>query len=214
VKEYHKIDSIFKRDPTGKFLLDEFSRPEFEYLANNLWQWTEKVDGTNIRIMWDGAKITFGGKTDNAQIPAKLLNNLNDFFFGQWKPGEDLFTEVFGTEGNVCLYGEGYGAGIQSGGNYRDTQWFVLFDVKIGHWWLQRESVQEIAKKLNLDVVPLAYNGEPRTLYDAVADIKAGGFKSQWGDFIAEGLVGTPLIPLMARNGDRIITKVKVKDFK
>ena len=29
-----------------------------------------------------------------------------------------------------------------------------------------------------------------------------------------EGYVGTPLVPLFARNGDRIITKIKYKDFR
>jgi len=29
-----------------------------------------------------------------------------------------------------------------------------------------------------------------------------------------EGYVGTPVVPLFARNGDRIITKVKYKDFR
>lgn len=29
---------------------------EFDYLKDNTWIFTEKVDGTNIRIMWDGGK--------------------------------------------------------------------------------------------------------------------------------------------------------------
>jgi hypothetical protein len=39
------------------------------------------------------------------------------------------------------------------------------------------------------------------------------GFKSQWGDFIAEGIVARPVVELKSRNGDRIITKIKYKDF-
>ena len=52
MKEYHKIQTIFKRDPENKFktlIYGEFSLPEFEYLKNNTWIFTEKVDGTNIR---------------------------------------------------------------------------------------------------------------------------------------------------------------------
>ncbi|MCP4215045.1 MAG: RNA ligase family protein, partial [bacterium] len=73
MKQYHKIQTVFKRDPENrhKTLLEgEFSIPEFEYLQDNDWIFTEKVDGTNIRVMFDGEKITFGGKTERAQIPA------------------------------------------------------------------------------------------------------------------------------------------------
>lgn len=39
------------------------------------------------------------------------------------------------------------------------------------------------------------------------------GIKSQWGDFIAEGIVARPATELLTRNGERIITKIKHKDF-
>jgi len=109
---YHKIQTVFKRDPDNNYktlLEGQFSRPEFEYLADCVWVFTEKVDGTNIRVMWDGVKVIFGGKTDNAQLHAQLVQHLRDTFT------EDLMMEAFGAEGNVCLYGEGYGAGIQKG---------------------------------------------------------------------------------------------------
>ena len=79
MKEYPKIQSIFKRDDHGKFT-DEYSVPAFEYLANNRWRWDEKCDGTNIRVIYKDGKVTFGGKSDNAQIPTKLLNTLQDLF--------------------------------------------------------------------------------------------------------------------------------------
>ena len=78
MKEYHKIQTVFHRDPDTKFktlLEGRFSLPEFEYLQNNEWIFTEKVDGTNIRIIFDG-ELTFGGKTDRAQIPNQLVNKL------------------------------------------------------------------------------------------------------------------------------------------
>ena len=40
------------------------------------------------------------------------------------------------------------------------------------------------------------------------------GFKSQWGDFKAEGIVARPNTELVGRDGKRIITKIKQKDFK
>ena len=39
------------------------------------------------------------------------------------------------------------------------------------------------------------------------------GFSSQWGDFIAEGIVARPKVEMKTRRGDRIITKIKYRDF-
>lgn len=207
MRKYHKIQTVFKRDPATKcktLLVGEYALPEFEYLKDCEWVFTEKVDGTNIRIMFDGETLKFGGKTDRAQIPADLVNRLNERFL----PQTDLFKEHFPD--GVCLYGEGYGAKIQKGGgNYRADQDFVLFDIKVGEWWLKRGDVEEIAKALSLDVVPIMGTG---TLEYLVKSVKFG-FTSKWGAFIAEGLVARPKIELKARNGSRIITKLKYKDF-
>uniref|UniRef100_A0A6H1ZD39 Putative RNA ligase n=1 Tax=viral metagenome TaxID=1070528 RepID=A0A6H1ZD39_9ZZZZ len=210
MKEYHKIQTVYKRDPENHYktlLIGEFSLLEFEYLRNNQWIFTEKVNGTNIRIMFNGGEITFGGKTDNAQIPAFLVKKLQERFLNQ----SDKFIEKFGLDPiEVCLYSEGYGAKIQKGGgNYRQDQDIVLFDVKIDKWWLQREDVEDIAKFFNLDIVPIIGEG---TLEEMVEKVKCG-FNSIWGDFTAEGIVARPKIELKSRNGLRIITKIKYKDF-
>jgi hypothetical protein len=212
MREYHKIQTIFKREEHGKrrVIEGQYSLPEFEYLKDNSWVFTEKVDGTNIRIMWDGSNVTFGGKTDNAQMPVFLLYRLQELFE---KDGRiELFREVFkDMDGGVCLYGEGYGAKIQKGGGcyIRDGVDFVMFDVRIGDWWLERHNVEEIAGKFGLRVVPKIGIG---TLADAVK-IAKDGLRSTWGGFQAEGLVLRPTVELKTRRGDRIITKIKCKDF-
>lgn len=207
MKEYHKIQTLFKRDLNAKkkpIIEGSWTTPEFEYLAKNDWDFTEKVDGTNIRVMFDDGYIRFGGKTDSAQIPAQLVSRLEDRFI----PIKEKFSEIF--DGDVCLYGEGYGAKIQKGGgNYRDDQDFVLFDVKVGDWWLRRDDVVDVATKLGLDVVPVIGGG---SLFDAI-DIVKTGFKSTWGEFYAEGIVARPKIELKTRSGERIITKIKTRDF-
>ena len=207
MKEYHKIQTVFLRDPETKFktlLEGQFALPEFKYLANNEWVFTEKVDGMNIRVMFDGSQIAFSGKTDNAQIPASLVTRLQDIFL----PQLETFMEKF-VDG-VCLYGEGYGARIQKGGgNYRQDQYFVLFDVKIGDWWLERSSVEEIADTLSLDIVPVIGTG---TRYDMVEKVRCS-FNSVWGNFQAEGIVARPSCELKSRNGHRVITKLKHRDF-
>lgn len=208
---YHKIQTVFLRNPETKFktlLEGQYSKPEFEYLANNEWVYTEKVDGTSIRVIFNGERITFGGKTDRSQIPAQLVTRLEEVFL----PKLDAFSEIF--SGEVCIYGEGYGAKIQKGGgNYNPFQDFVIFDIKVGDWWLERENILDIAAKLDLQldlvVVPIIGRG---TLPEMVGMVREG-FNSIWGDFRAEGIVARPAVELKARNGSRIITKLKCKDF-
>ncbi len=224
MNEYPKIQSVFKRDEkTHKFIIGDWTLPEFEYLADVPWLWTEKVDGTNIRINWgDGRPIQYGGRTDNAQIPAKLVNALDELFqpyargaFSKWTPpkeyGEKRFSEIFKAAEDVTLYGEGYGAGIQKGGgNYSQEQKFILFDVKIGNWWLQREDVEDIAIKLGLDIVPV---WDRVSITEMLSDFYAGYPMSAWDNVEMEGVVGHPLVELRTRRGDRIMTKIKGKDF-
>jgi len=206
MKEYHKIQSLFKRDEkTHKFIVGEYSLPEFYYLRDNEWTMTEKIDGTNIRIGWIpeiGKK--FGGRTDNAQTPTFLLDKLQYLF------PDKLLSDVFPST-EVSLYGEGYGAKIQKGGgNYiPDGCDFILFDVMIGGWWLERENVEDIARKLHINVVPIIMRG---TIHDAIMAIH-GGVGSTFGDFLAEGMVLKPTTELFTRNGKRIVTKIKHRDF-
>lgn len=210
MKTYHKINTLFKRDEkTHNIILGDYSLPEFEYLKNNLWMWTEKIDGTNIRIIYETfpySQISFKGKSDDAQIPLKLMEYLNNTF------KLDDFKKIFGEEPKrVCLYGEGFGAGIQKGGgNYSPTPKFILFDVWIDSWWLSRENIEDIANKLNIEIVPIVL--EKSSIETAITLCKSG-FNSIYGDFKAEGLVGIPLVPLFDRKGKRIIVKLKYKDF-
>jgi hypothetical protein len=209
MNEYHKIDTVFQRDAATKhksLIFGAYSNPAFEYLANNIWGFTEKVDGTNIRIMFKDGRVSFGGKTDAAQIPAFLVDRLRQKF--DTPEQIEVFRAIFPDGG--CLYGEGYGAKIQKGGgNYRADQDFVLFDVRVGSWWLMRDAVEDVAARLGLEVVPIIGRGT----IAAMLDLAQTGFHSQWGPFVAEGIVARPECELMTRNGQRIITKIKHKDF-
>ena len=204
---YPKISSPFKRHTEGpqrnKLDHTRWARPEFEALADLDWYWTEKVDGTNVRVIWDGYKVEFGGRTDNAQMPAPLVSALRELF------PEELLEQQFGVNPAI-LYGEGFGAKIQKGGgNYRPDQGFALFDVKRGDWWLLPEDVAGIAESMKLDDAPLVLRG---SVHDAIEHVR-GGLLSRWGSFAAEGLVGRPPMGIRARDGDRLLLKVKSVDF-
>jgi hypothetical protein len=205
MNEYHKIQTVYLRDPETKFktlLEGQYALPEFEFLANNEWVWTEKVDGTNIRIII-AEQITFGGRTDNAQLPSRLVERLQEIFL----PQEETLRELFPD--GACLYGEGYGGKIQKGSRYGMEQDFVLFDVNVGGLWLQRYGAVEVADYIGLDIVPTIGTG---TLYEMIEKTRPG-FKSLWGNFIAEGIVARPKTELQSRRGHRIITKIKCRDF-
>lgn len=210
MKQYQKIQTVYFRDSKNnhKTLLEgTWAKPEFELLKDIDWICTEKIDGTNIRIMWDGENVRFGGKTDNAQIPTILITALQDTFTNE------KMKACFPDVDNVCLYGEGYGKKIQKGGNYLpDRADFILFDVKVGDWWLNRDANEDIAKKLEIRVVPIMGIWK---LEQAIEFVKKG-FKSTIADnkdYIAEGLIMKPVTELFNRKGERIISKIKYKDF-
>nr|DAT04972.1 MAG TPA: RNA ligase [Caudoviricetes sp.] len=208
LKEYHKIETLFERDEKTKKLVEGKYRNEaIKYLKDNQWQFTEKIDGTNIRIYWDGHRVSFYGRTDKAQIPANLMNRLVELFGGE--TNEQLFEQKFG-ETEVILYGEGYGEKIQNGGLYRKGQDFILFDVMIADNYQSRESVEDIAKYFGIDIVPIILEG---TLQEAVNYVKSKP-KSSIGAANSEGVVGRPVIELQDRCGKRIIVKIKVRDFE
>lgn len=209
MREYHKIETLFERDTDGsKKLIPGLWRNEtVKFLAENEWVFTEKIDGTNIRVHWDGHKVTFGGRTERAQIPVKLVAFLNETFGGE--TNAQLFEQKFGDM-EVTLYGEGYGPGIQSGGAYRSDVSFILFDVLVGNLWLRRESVEAIAAAFGIDAVPVLGKG---TLAEAV-DIVKKAPKSTIGTAPMEGIVARPAVEVLDRCGKRVIVKIKVRDFK
>lgn len=218
--EYQKIQTLFKRDERNIIIPDQFTYPEFEVLKDLKWECTEKIDGTNIRIELessgnpeDGIIMSFKGRTDKAIIPEHLLTKLN-WLFDREHLMEALNITDETQNCNITLYGEGYGAKIQKGGNYisNDVN-FILFDVKIGKWWLDRESIKDIANKLGISAVPLMGY---MTIPEAIEYVKKG-FKSTIAenkDYDAEGLVLKTPCGLLKRDGERLITKIKTVDFR
>ena len=207
--EYNKIDTVYERDVNGtkRLIEGQFRSEAVRYLAGNMWDFTEKIDGTNIRVHWDGHKITFGGRTERAQIPTHLINKLTDIFLTN--EVEELFEQKFG-EHEVILFGEGYGAKIQNGGLYRSDVGFILFDVMINGNYQPRASVEDVAACFGLEIVPIVLRG---TIEDGVRLVKAHP-RSTIGTAPMEGVVGRPAVEMCDRCGKRVIVKIKACDFK
>lgn len=208
---YQKIQNIYKRDPqTKKIIEKEFTSKELDYLKDNLWEGTEKVDGTNIRVIWDGFRVSFGGRTDKAEIPTPLATKLNQMFSGS--EIEQLFEQKFG-EKNVILFGEGFGPKIQkSGGTYRKENDFILFDVMINDKYLSRDNVEDVAAYFGIQCVPVVFRG---TLQEAVDFVKTNPESkvATNGKMTMEGIVVKPAVELCDSKGERIIVKIKCCDY-
>lgn len=232
MKEYSKINTIFNRDTNNIIMLHSgYVRPEVEWLKDCLWEATSKIDGTNTSIHLiptinpeDNSvtySIEYHGRTEKAVIPLELLQHLQTNY-----PIEKVMS-AFGLEQGqptdpnkpiepYIIYGEGYGRKIQAGGNYiKDGVSFIVFDVRIGDWWLLRDAMLGIADKLGAPTVP--YHGL-MTIQQAIDKVKAG-FKTcipnaSNPDYLEEGLVLKSPYGLRMRNGERLIVKIKYCDFQ
>jgi hypothetical protein len=245
---YQKINTIFMRDAKNVIMpYEPFTEPEFEYLRGLKWRGECKIDGTNMRIevtkskIWDdpveGSRVEgvaftvrIAGKTDNAQIPPKLLkfmeeNYTKDKVLASLGLKEFIPIDEWETEHNwldydqipniYTIYGEGYGAGIQkAGGNYiKNGVGFIVFDVKVNDIYLKTDARDEIANKLSAPIVPLMGYF---TLDEAIDFVRKGFKTGLWDnkDFIEEGLVLRTDLGLRNRMGKRLIVKVKYEDFQ
>lgn len=222
--EYPKIETLFDRGEDFVVDTTKFRLPEFENIKR--WHVTEKIDGTNVRVMYKTTgspdnlgRVTFGGRTDDASMPTFLLNMLQETFtlekllaaFTPSAPNEVL---------EVVLYGEGYGPKINKGGNYRSQEQgvsFRLFDVRVGQWWLNWNNIEDVARKLDISTVPV--------LADAVGlDWLIGLVQEEFNSvvaeqerrvgFTAEGVVARTDPLLFTRKGERLMWKLKARDFR
>ena len=204
--EYHKIGTLFER--REDFTVDPSKLKKSVLATISPWDVTEKIDGTNVRVMLSEAgDVTFGGRTDNAQMPADLLMKLMQMF-PQQKMTEALWLN--GEPTQAILFGEGYGAGIQKGGTYRADKSFILYDVLCaGKWWLDKEAVDDVAAKIGIETVP--YLG--RMTLEEIVTLVREPFASKIGTGMAEGIVARPIETLFDKRGERVIIKLKTKDF-
>lgn len=209
MKEYQKISNIFKFDEKYRTIVG--MTDTYQALRNIEWIGTEKVDGTNIRIYWDGYKIQIAGRTEKSQIPEHLMNYLSNLFLT--KEMEYVFEQMFG-EKETYLFGEGYGFKIQANGDEyfedRKSVGFILFDVNIGGFDLSRDNVNDIAEKLGLKSVPVVFKGN---LNEAIEFVKKHPVSTLgYGNHEMEGLVLQPVIQLYDAKHKLIKCKCKYCD--
>jgi ATP-dependent RNA circularization protein (DNA/RNA ligase family) len=209
--KYPKIETLYNRDDNFKVVPGDFRVPEFALVKR--WLFTEKIDGRNHRIILhhDG-QVKHRGRTDRAQFA--------DFEMAgaQAAIDEDQLRYVI-KEGDsgwplTILYGELYGPKIQGGGKYRDDVGFRLFDIRIEDWWMNWSDVVDIGTQLGLQIVPVLgeYDSWLPTCLDELLDLLPDGSRLEKpGE--PEGVVARTEPLLMTRRGDRLMWKLKVRDF-
>jgi hypothetical protein len=192
----------------------------------------EKIDGMNMRAVWnpyDDPEVYIYGRTDRAQIPGDLMEQMRSF------ANTETFTRVFGLDENgeplyekhpsqVVLFGEGYGPGIQQGGHYRADKDFALFDVCINGRWCRWDTVTEIAEALDVETVPVLGTGMSTedvqilvsSMCDCTEDPEWRGqlWHRPWLSEKPEGVIARTDPYLFDGRGRRVMFKHKVRDVK
>jgi len=199
--------------------------PRIEYVidtVNNIeYEETNEILGVHF-------DVTIKGKIDNSQIPSMLKKYMEDNYpkekvleaigLKEFIPVNEWVDHKWNDVIDIpkyTIYGEGYGAKIQKAGeNYiKNGVSFVGFDVKVNDIYLLTNNRDDIINKLGAPIAPfIGYF----TLDEAIEYVRKG-FKSRIAenkDFIAEGLVLRTELGLKNRRGERLIIKIKYKDFQ
>lgn len=227
---YPKIQTLYNRDENFKVNIDEFRWKEFEMIQ--FWDIYEKVDGRNVRLLVEPTKITsgkksypsyrmyYGGRKVRSTFSVKEHDCLKDLV------SKSVLEEVFipYIPAQYVIFGELYGVGVQSGGNYRPDLTFKVFDIFVldeknvyGGWWLEREDMMELSASLGLDVVPFMGQYTVDDVYDFLIGEPTSIISEMEGgnpEYIMEGVVARSSPMLFTRRGERVMWKLKCKDFE
>lgn len=212
--KYPKIETVYKRDMEGtKQLIEgDFRDKTVEMLAEfPIWDCYEKLDGSNHQIFWDGHSLTLGGRTENSNIPKRVVEYYNRKFNNN--ETEELFEQMFHDRQKV-LYFEAIGEKIQTfGAKYGEVR-FVLLDVYDvnNNSWLSYDLLKDLALALNVECKFLYL--ESSTLGNAIELVRSKPFSIHAdGSLPIEGVVCLPKCELKDWTGNRVIVKIKGCDF-
>jgi hypothetical protein len=199
---YESIENLFIRDTNTHKCIPVFKSPVVQYLNECAWYLTEKIDGMNIRVIFDNdGEFVVRGRSDKAVLAEDLVQHI---------------TALFDTVdfANVIVYGEGYGGSIQKGSKYGQDKKFIMFDIattvdgKVVRW-MPFADVCEQGEAWDIPVVPVYGTANLKFGTEMVAD----GLHSHFGDFTAEGIVARPLCDNIVVYGRNLKVKIKHRDI-
>lgn len=205
--EYQKIETLHAFDQETKKYKKDYYNPIVAYLAPLPWICSEKFDGTNIRVHYDGHRVEWSGRTDKSTLPAEIEKLLSDTF-GE---SEIIFEQNF-EDKDVILFMECYGGKVQ-GGIYGGKERLIGFDVMVNGTYLDKSQVADVMGKFGVEAVeffevPNLAEAERIALEWAPATHVEDGKKTR-----IEGLVCVPKARLYDFRGHRICVKIKHRDL-
>ena len=170
------------------------------------WCFKRKLDGQNMRVRWDGEQALWNGKSDKFSCGSDLSDYMNHTFL------EELFEEKFGRDCEVYLFGEHMGPKVQGNELGLQESEFVLFDVRINGYWQSQFSIEDIARFFKIHTCydfmgDLDEYSTTGTLIELINAVEQGKFKD-W-----EGIVALPQVECRNQRGDRIVCKIKTRDY-
>ena len=204
---YQKIERLFRFDSVSKhFIKNAYANKAVSLLLNNDWVFTEKIDGMNFRIYWNGHTLTYAGRTDDAKFSEYEKAFIESELVTPER--EIMFEQMFGEK--TCLvYGELYGNKIGKVGNlYSDKLDFRVFDVEVMGIMLAWEN--DVASTLGFKTAPIVFIGTVNELLKMMPSLKHSTFSNA----PLEGVVGKPIGEFRDRLGKRIIIKITQRDLE
>lgn len=212
--KYEKFSSPFEKDE--KFI----NKPELtQKLPKGEYIVTEKIDGTNIRLIF--TKPEEGKEREILVGSRKLILNQEDKSSKQYidcikEVNLPKLAEYFkNVNSTIIIYGEGYGAGVQKGGIYSSIKNFRVFDIRIGHAYQDWNYVEKVCIDNQLNIVPVVGTVKEINYHNCLYELnehKETLIKEGTGGK-SEGLVFKFNPVLLNKYGERLIFKVKHKDF-
>lgn len=139
---YPKTENLYTRNKeTHRLNLGELRNPEIDSVGK--WLVTEKIDGTNIRLvleplLTEERHAEVRGRSDAAMLPKNFCDeSLGHIIHSKtsltWHLNEllyELVPELDDPWWGMTIYGEGYGPGIgKNGGRYAPSKRLRIFDV-------------------------------------------------------------------------------------
>jgi RNA ligase len=176
----------------------------------------EKVHGTSTRVSWDAEKAQREAGAKYAGLTFFGGGESNERFAALFDP--EVLRDGFVAIGHpkVTVYGEAYGGRQQGMGHtYGPDLRFIAFDVAVGDTWLSVPNMDQVARRLGLEVVPWEETPTDLEALDALRDkpSEVAAWRGMGSDKKREGVVLRPLEEMTTSNGERVICKHKAAGF-
>lgn len=172
------------------------------------------MDGTNLRIIWDGHRAEYRGRTDRAQFSDGQAMFLDEKI--KSPAFEELLEQTFGNT-EAVLFGELIGNKLQGNPHKVDGYEIRVYDAFVAGWWLLPENVDELASDLGLDsaeiigVAPIGHMHQGMKNIASMTEAFEG--EAEPLEYL-EGIVGTAPGSVLGRNGSILRVKLKLENYK